>query len=200
MKGGFLLVSGGVVSYATLNSGVFVADYLWGTSAAASYAAAERLVTAARAAYLPITQYLIVRLASEEGKTASGVWANESRMLVILGSGGLIMAFSLWIVGEAYFTFVLDDIRALSSFRILVVGYAILGLAHYYCTVSLLGHNRVRAWWLALVFCFLVYCSMLLLVPASSSSLYSLAVCVVGAEIGLVLYGYVLALCRRKRI
>jgi O-antigen/teichoic acid export membrane protein len=185
---GIIYVSGGMITYLTLNSGVFFAEYYFGKSMAASYATAERLLVTVRAVYLPFVQFTIVRtlpksIISERENT---IHISKHRLFA-----SLFLSFVVLIFGEIYFYYLYNDLNAIYCFRILIVGLAFLGISHHYVTFLLLARGYYYFWILGLLISLICYfVSVLLFSNNSLKSILIIPAAVVIAEVVLLIYGF----------
>ena len=190
---GFIIIMGGAVSYVTLNSGVFVADYLYGKKVASSYAVAERLIVMARALYFPFIQFSLVKL-SEQKCNKKYIGGNYSEKLDHISLTNLLMSilFSIivWILGELYFNIIYIDNLSLINFRVLIIGFAGLGISHHYITFNILGIGLYYIWVSFLTLSMASYLVALYLLNLSEPFLYlGVSYSVVFAEFFLIILG-----------
>lgn len=191
-KAGLIYVVGGILSYLTLNSGVFVADCFLGKAFAASYAIAERLLAIVRALYLPFVQFTIVKIKTkanaeiDESKVNLNIHMSKFRLMV-----SVIYAALVLIAGELYFHFIYINEDALMSFRVLIVGFSFLGASHHYITFLMLGRGYYKLWILGLCVSLLSYVAAIAsMVGANLQSILIVSLAIVFAEIVLFFYGF----------
>jgi O-antigen/teichoic acid export membrane protein len=186
---GVIYVIGGLISYLTLNSGTFFAEYFLGKSMAASYATAERLLVTVRAVYFPFVQFTIVRtlVKTMMNKRENTIHISKYRLFISLSFSCIV-----WIFGEIYFHCLYNDLDAIYCFRILIVGLAFLGVSHHYVTFLLLARGHYYFWIFGLLISLTCYIGgVLIFSNYGQGNIVAIPFAVVIAEFVLLIYGFI---------
>jgi hypothetical protein len=177
---GFKLTVGGLACYGFLATGVLIVDR-WGTeSAAAAFVLADRALSTARAIYTPAIQYMVVNYNNNR---------NSSKLMLI----STVYTGFVWVSGYFILAHVVNNALSLQYFNILMCGFLLLGAAHKYVSLDILGGGKLNLWLTIVFLGLLLYITLSAIAIGYSRLEVGLSVClsIISAEALILILGII---------